>query len=39
VRVVPDAPPAVKLRAEGVGSMVTPNSRIPLRIEASDDIG
>ncbi|MBI4604238.1 MAG: hypothetical protein HY721_19945 [Planctomycetes bacterium] len=34
---VPDRPPVVLARAEGVGSMVTPQARIPFKVRAADD--
>ncbi len=36
-RAVPDRSPVVQLRAEGIGSMVVPSARLPLRLEAEDD--
>jgi hypothetical protein len=36
---VPDRLPTVIARAEGVGSMITPNARIPFKVRASDDYG
>lgn len=36
---VPDRPPVVLARAEGVGSMITPSARIPLKVRATDDHG
>jgi hypothetical protein len=39
LRVVEDAAPAVELRIEGVGSMVTPFARIPGRLAVRDDYG
>jgi hypothetical protein len=37
VRLVPDRKPEVKLRVSGIGTMVSPQARIPFRITASDD--
>ncbi len=37
VRLVPDRPPTIRLRATGIGSMVSVGARIPLRLEARDD--
>lgn len=37
IRVIPDRPPTVKLRATGIGGMVSAEARIPLEIQANDD--
>ena len=34
---VPDRMPTVAARAEGIGSMITPNARIPFKVKATDD--
>lgn len=39
IRVRPDTPPGVEVRARGVGAIVTPNAKIPLLIEVNDDVG
>ncbi len=36
---VPDRIPIVIARAEGIGSMITPNARIPFKVKATDDYG
>jgi hypothetical protein len=37
VHLLGDKSPAVKFQLEGIGSMVTPQARLPMRIEAEDD--
>jgi hypothetical protein len=39
VTVLPDKAPVVMARTEGIGTMVTPEAGIPLRIRATDDFG
>lgn len=37
LQLIPDRPPAVKLKASGIGAMVSAFARLPLSIEATDD--
>lgn len=37
LRVVPDREPELKLRVSGIGTMVSPQARIPYHVQATDD--